>query len=204
MGGIQLQACDLLKFDDHGGGRPASQRRQIAENLILIGILVAQLTGTPGRLAVERAHRGQGSRGSSGTPRARGPGAGDLLAEVAGVFERTYEWDPDEPLKRPTCRGAARPEPTRRQSQRGSSLPRPQGHREAPAKLRWPALFSALPRPLFVPPPIFVVLRGRRLRGAGVLTWASQCSSGRQARVLSRLNLRIRRSVVGRKDPERP
>ena len=37
------------------------------------------------------------------------------------------------------------------------------------------------------------VLASRRLRGAGALSWASQCSSGRPDRKLSRLNLRIRR-----------
>src|SRR5215813_13494687 len=36
------------------------------------------------------------------------------------------------------------------------------------------------------------------LRRAGALSWASPYSSGRTGRVLSRLDLRIRRSVAGR------
>jgi hypothetical protein len=42
------------------------------------------------------------------------------------------------------------------------------------------------------------VLSSRRLQGAGLLKWASHCSSGRPDRVLSRLTLRIRRPAAGR------
>jgi hypothetical protein len=45
------------------------------------------------------------------------------------------------------------------------------------------------------------VLSSRGLRRAGALSWASPCSSGRPGRVLSRLDLRIRR--VGRRPGER-
>src|SRR5690349_2639609 len=47
------------------------------------------------------------------------------------------------------------------------------------------------------------VLLDRRLRGAGPLTWASQCNSERPDRVLSRLTLQIRRSETpsGTKPP---
>jgi hypothetical protein len=42
------------------------------------------------------------------------------------------------------------------------------------------------------------VVSDRRLRGVRPLRWASPCSSGRPDRVLSRRNLRIRRSAVAR------
>jgi hypothetical protein len=63
-------------------------------------ILVAQLTGEARHRAKWRALTADEEVGAVRALTALADGRGDLLAEVAGIFEGTSEGEPDEPLAR--------------------------------------------------------------------------------------------------------
>ncbi len=67
-------------------------------------ILVAQLTGTAGHHARWRELTGDEEAAAVSELRELADGRGDLLAEVAGIFEGTSEGELDEPLDRQCAR----------------------------------------------------------------------------------------------------
>ena len=67
-------------------------------------ILVAQLTGEARHHARWRPLTGEEEAAALAELRALAGGRGDLLAEVAGIFEGTSEGDLDEPLARSAAR----------------------------------------------------------------------------------------------------
>ena len=67
-------------------------------------ILVAQLTGTAGHHARWRELTGDEEAAAVSELRELADGRGDLLAEVAGIFEGTSEGELNEPLARQCAR----------------------------------------------------------------------------------------------------
>ena len=96
------QVSDTIRMDDHKPRLEADR------------ILVAQLTGEARHHARWRPLTGEEEAAALAELRALAGGRGDLLAEVAGIFEGTSEGDLDEPLARSAarlcCKAGADPE----------------------------------------------------------------------------------------------
>ncbi len=85
---ISPQVSDTIRMGDQRP-RPEADR-----------ILVAQLTGEARHHAKWRPLTGEEEAAALAELRALADGRGDLLAEVAGIFEGTSEGELDEPLAR--------------------------------------------------------------------------------------------------------
>src|SRR5690348_11105166 len=89
---ILLQVSDTIRMGDQ---RPRSEADRI---------LVAQLTGEARHRARWRPLTEEEEAAALAELRALAGGRGDLLAEVAGIFEGTSEGELDEPLARSAAR----------------------------------------------------------------------------------------------------
>ena len=89
---ISSQVSDTIRMDDQ---KPRAEADRI---------LVAQLTGEARHHARWRPLTGEEEASALAELRALADGRGDLLAEVAGIFEGTSEGELDEPFARCAAR----------------------------------------------------------------------------------------------------